>query len=142
MHLDIVTPEKNIYSDEINALTVPTTTGEITILPGHINLLTQIAPGELVIKDKKTVYMGITGGFLEINNNTITILADFAVESEKIAVEKAIEAQKRADELRTRMTENLSQQDMAIASGELRRSLMELHVAQRRRHRDRIVPNS
>lgn len=138
MHLDIVTPEKNIFSGDIQSLTVPTTTGEITILPEHINLLTQIAPGELTIKEKKTHYMGITGGFLEMNNNAITILADFAVPSEEIAVQKAIEAEKRAEELKKKMGENLSQQDMAIAAGELRRSLMELHVAQRRRHRDRI----
>lgn len=143
MHLDIVTPEKNIYSDDITSLTVPTTTGEITLLPGHISLLTQVTPGELVIKtEKETKYMGITGGFLEMNNNAINILADFAVPSEHIAAEKALEAQKRAEELKKRMSENISEQDMAIAAGELRRSLMELHVATRRRHRDRIMPNS
>lgn len=142
MQLDIVTPEKNIFSGEINSLTVPTTTGEITILPGHINLLTEIAPGELIIRNKKTHYMGISGGFLEVRNNKITILADFAVSSEEIAVKQAVEAEKRATELRKRMSENLSEQDMAIAAGELRRSLMELQVATRRRHRDRIVPTS
>lgn len=142
MQLDIVTPEKNVYSGTITSLSVPTTTGEITILPGHINLLTEIAPGELVIKDKKTQYMGITGGFLEINNNTITILADFAVASEEIAVKQAIEAEKRAGELRKKMGENISQQDLAIAAGELRRSLMVMNVAIKRRHRDRIVPTS
>jgi F-type H+-transporting ATPase subunit epsilon len=138
MQLHIVTPEKSIFDGEIQELTVPTTTGEITILPGHINLLTQVSPGEMTIKDKKTQYMGITGGFLEMNNDTITILADFAVPSEQIAVQKAIEAEKRAEELKKKMGENLSEQDMAIAAGELRRSLMELHVAQKRRHRDRI----
>ena len=143
MHLDIVTPEKNIFSEDITSLTAPTTSGEITILPGHINLLTQIVPGELIIKtEKSTKYMGITGGFLEVNNNEITLLADFAVSSEHIAVEKALEAQKRAEELKKRMSENISDQDMAVAAGELRRSLMELHVAQRRRHRDRIRPMS
>lgn len=136
MKLDIVTPEKNIYSGEILSLTAPTKTGEITILPEHINLLTQLVPGELVIKtDKATQYLGIAGGFLEIKSDNITILADFAVPSEDIAVEKAIEAQKRAEELKKRMSENLSDQDMAIAAGELRRSLMELHVANRRRRR-------
>lgn len=140
MQLDIVTPEKNVFSGTITSLSVPTTTGEITILPGHINLLTEIIPGELVIKEKKTQYMGITGGFLEINNNTITILADFAVDSEEIAVKQAVEAEKRAAGLKKRMSENISQQDLAIAAGELRRSLMVMNVAIKRRHRDRIVP--
>jgi F-type H+-transporting ATPase subunit epsilon len=136
MHLSIVTPQKAIYDGDISSLTAPTATGEITILPEHINLLTQLVPGELTIKSEKaTQYMGITGGFLEMNNDKITILADFAVVSDAIAVEKAIEAQKRADELKKKMTENLSEEDMAIAAGELRRSLMELHVAQRKRRR-------
>jgi F-type H+-transporting ATPase subunit epsilon len=136
MHLSIVTPQKAIYDGDISSLTAPTATGEITILPEHINLLTQLVPGELTIKsDKTTQYMGITGGFLELNNDSITILADFAVPSEHVAVEKVIEAQQRAEELKKRMQENLSEEDMAIAAGELRRSLMELHVAQRKRHR-------
>jgi F-type H+-transporting ATPase subunit epsilon len=136
MHLSIVTPQKAIYDGDISSLSAPTTTGEVTILPEHINLLTQLVPGELTIKsDKTTQYMGITGGFLEMNNDKITILADFAVASEHIAVEKAIEAQQRAEELKKRMQENLSEEDLAIAAGELRRSLMELHVAQRKRRR-------
>ncbi|MBP9719078.1 MAG: ATP synthase F1 subunit epsilon [Candidatus Levybacteria bacterium] len=137
MQLSIVTPEKNVWEGTITALTVPTTSGEITILPHHASLVTQIEPGEATIKtDKKTEYFGVTGGFLELHNNHITILADYAVESETIAAEKALEAQKRADELKKKMSESISEQDLAIAAGELRRSLMELHVANRRRRRN------
>ncbi len=142
MHLTVVTPEKNIFEGHITSLTAPTASGEITILPEHINILTQLVPGELILHtEKKPVYLAITGGFLEMNKDTITILADYAVSSESIAVEKAMAAQKRAEELKKKMGENISQQDMAIAAGELRRSLMELHVATRRRHRDRIGNN-
>lgn len=136
MHLDIITPEKTIYSGEITSLTVPTATGEITVLPHHMNLLTTIVPGEVIIREgNKIQYLGVTGGFLEIANNKVTLLSDFAVRSEDVAVEKAMEAQKRAEELKKKMAENISEQDLAIAAGELRRSLMELHVANRRRRR-------
>lgn len=137
MQLSIFTPEKNIWQGDIASLTVPTTSGEITILPHHVNLVTEIEPGEATINTgKKTEYIGVTGGFLEISNNNITILSDYAVSSEDVAVEKAMEAQKRAEELKKRMNENISEQDLAIAAGELRRSLMELHVANRRRRRN------
>ncbi len=143
MHLSIVTPEKNIYDGEIESLTVPTTTGEITILPHHVNVVTQVEPGEATIKTgKKTEYVGLTGGFLQMHNNAITILSDYAVPSESIAIQKAMEAQKRAEELKKRMNENISEQDLAIAAGELRRSLMEIHVTNRRRHRDRMMSNA
>jgi len=136
MHLDIITPEKTIYSGEVASLTVPTATGEITVLPQHMNLLTQLVPGEVIlVQDNKTQYLGVTGGFLEIAENKATLLSDFAVRSEDVAIEKAMEAQKRAEELKKKMAENISEQDMAIAAGELRRSLMELHVANRRRRR-------
>lgn len=137
MKLSIVTPEKAIFEGDIESLTIPTPTGEITILPHHINLVTQVEPGEAIIKtDKKTEYLGVTGGFLEMHDNHITILADYAVASEEIAVEKVLEAQKRAEELKKRVNENISEQDMAIANSELRRSLMEIHVANRRRRRN------
>lgn len=137
MYLSVITPEKKLHESEIDEVIVPTITGEITILPHHINLFTEIAPGELVIKHSgKTSYLGVSGGFLEVANNKVNVLADYAVESESIAVEKAMEAQKRAEELKKKMAENISEQDLAIAAGELRRSLMELHVANRRRRRN------
>lgn len=137
MHLDVITPEKMLYKSEIDEVTVPTTTGEITVLPHHVALFTQIAPGELVIKHGgNTSYLGVTGGFLEVASDHVNVLADYAVASESIAVEKALEAQKRAEELKKKMAENISEQDLAIAAGELRRSLMELHVANRRRRRN------
>lgn len=140
MHLSIITPQEKIFEGEITSLSVQTPQGEITILPHHINIVTEVTPGELVIKKhNKTDYIGVAGGFLEMANNTITILADYAVASEKIAASKAIEAQKRADELKKRAEEQLSQKDLAIIQSDLRKSLMELQVATRRRHRERTI---
>lgn len=140
MHLDIVTPEKNVWSEEISSIIVPTTSGYITVLPHHVNLLTQIAPGEIIIhQGAKQEYLGVTGGFLEVANNKVTILADFAVRSEEIEVQKAIDAQKRAEEVLKQKDEGISEQDLAIARSELARSVMQLHVANRRKHRSRSV---
>ncbi len=143
MHLDIITPEKNIFSDDISSLTVPTTNGYISILPHHVNLLTQVVHGEITVKrNHKEEFLAITGGFLEVADNKITILADYAVRSEHIEVEKAIEARKRAEELLKQAKENVSERDMAQAEAELRRSLLEINIAQRRRRKPVNAPHS
>lgn len=143
MQLDIITPEKTIFSGEIESVTVPTTTGHITILPHHVNLSTQVVPGEAtILANKKAQYLGITGGFLQVASNKVTILSDYAVRSEDIEVEKALEAQKRAEELLKKQEEGISEQDLAIARSELARSVMQLHVANRRKHRMRNIGGS
>lgn len=138
MNLTIVTPEKTIFSGATDAVTLPTVKGEITVLPKHVNLLTQMSPGEVrITTGDKTHYLGITGGFLEVSNDTVTILADYAVRSEEIEVEKALAAQKRAEELLKKREEGISERDLALAASELRRSIMEIHVGTKRRHRTR-----
>ena len=65
--LEIITPIKVVLSEEVDEVTIPTIEGEISILPNHVNLLTKIAPGEMVIrKASHTDLFAITGGFLEI----------------------------------------------------------------------------
>lgn len=136
MHLDVITPEKTIYSGDIEELAINTADGEIAILPHHVNLFTKIMPGEMIIKvNKKDQYLAVTGGFLEISNNTITVLADYAVKADEIEVDKAIAAQKRAEEIIRRKKEGISEKDFATAQADLRRALLELHVANRRRRK-------
>jgi F-type H+-transporting ATPase subunit epsilon len=97
--LEIVTPDARVYSDTIETVVIPTTEGEVGILPGHIPLLTQIAHGELrVTKDGKTVSLAVGGGFAEVENDRVHVLAEHAITEEKIdefAVEAAL---KRAEE--------------------------------------------
>lgn len=132
LYLEIITPEKIVFKDEIDEVIVPTVKGQVSILPNHIGLLTQVAAGEITIKKQgKEYFLAITGGFLEVANNKISILADYAVRSEEIEIAKAQEAQKRAQKL---MEEKTSERDFAIAESQLRRSLLELKVAHRRKH--------
>lgn len=132
--IEIVTPEKIVFKEEnAEEVLIPTPNGQIGILPHHLPLLTQVTSGELVVKKGKTTqFLAITSGFAEIANNKITILADYAVRSEEIEIAKAQEAKKRAEQL---LNEKISAKDFAIAEADLRRSILELKVAQRRRAR-------
>lgn len=134
LHLEIITPEKVVYQDEAVEVVVPTTNGQIAILPNHTALFTKIAPGELIIKKNqgKDQFLAITGGFLELNNNKVSILADYAVRSEEIEVQKAQEAQKRAQK---RMEEKGTDRDFAEAEALFKRTILELKIAEKRKHR-------
>jgi len=131
--LEIITPENVVYKDEVNEVVVPTVDGEIAILPNHINLLTQINPGELIVKKgSSNQSLAIMGGFLEINNNKISILADYAIKAENIQIAQAQEAKKRAEKL---MSEKVSDNDLRVAQGELIKAILELKIATKHRRR-------
>ena len=139
MNLQIITPEKVIYDGEIDELIVPTVTGEIAILPHHVNLLTQVMPGEMTIKSSgKEQHLAITGGFLQITNDTISLLADYAVRSEEIDAKKALEAQERAEKKLKEAGENLNEREFALIQGDLRKAITELKVANRRHNRPNL----
>lgn len=135
LFLEIITPEKVVYKDEISQVVVPTVNGEITILPNHINLLTQVDPGELMIKKGATAqYIAIIGGFLEVSVNKISILANYAIKAQDIQVAKAQEAKKRAEKI---MTEKATDNDLRMAQAEMIKAILELKVATK--HKRRII---
>ncbi|KKQ28093.1 MAG: ATP synthase epsilon chain [Candidatus Magasanikbacteria bacterium GW2011_GWC2_37_14] len=96
----IATPEKVVYENEIFQVSIPTTTGEITILPNHSPLVSILQAGELRFKDNEGEHlMAVSGGFLEIRaNNELIILADNAERAEHIDIDRAEEARNRAEE--------------------------------------------
>ncbi len=98
--LEIVTPEAKVYSDTIDTVVIPTVEGEVGILPGHIPLLTQIQEGELrVTKGGQTQWLVVSGGFAQVEGDKVRVLAEHAIDEEKID-EKAVEdALKRAEQL-------------------------------------------
>lgn len=133
MQLKVITPEKVIFDDEAEELIIPTINGEIAILPQHVDLLTQLAPGEMIIKVKgKNHHVALTGGFLQIEDGNLSVLADYAIRSEEIDAKKASEAQKRAEEI-LKNTEKVGERDFAIAQMDIRRAVLELKVAKKRR---------
>jgi F-type H+-transporting ATPase subunit epsilon len=131
--LDIITPTNVVLSEEVDEITLPTTDGEISILPNHVNLLTKIAPGEMLIKKgPKTDLFAITGGFLEIANNHVNVLADYAIHADAIEIAKVEEAKERAQKA---MKEKLTEEDFRVVNAELAKSLLQLKVARKRKVR-------
>jgi F-type H+-transporting ATPase subunit epsilon len=98
--LEIVTPEARVYSDTVDHVVIPTVEGEIGVLPGHLPLLSQVADGELrVTKGSTTEALVVGDGFVEIQGDKVSILAEHAIEENQIdedAVEKAMERAQQA----------------------------------------------
>ena len=131
--LEIITPEKVVYKDEVNEIVVPTANGEIAILPNHISLLTQIMPGELIVKKGTSLQsLAITGGFLEVNNNKISVIADYAIKAQDIEVARVQEAKKRAEKV---MQEKTTDKELKSAQAELIKTILELKVAHKHKRR-------
>lgn len=125
--VEIVTPEKIIYKENADELIVPTVTGQLSVLTNHARLLTQVMPGELVVtKGNERFTIVITEGFMEIDDNYVSILANFAIRADDIEVAKVEEARKRAENI---MKEKATDKDFKIAEAELQKSLLQLRVA-------------
>jgi len=97
---EIATPERVVLKDEIFQVTVPTTEGDITILPKHSPLVSILKPGVLELKkiDGSIEIISVSGGFVEVLLNKTIILADTAERAEEIDLERAEEARRRAEE--------------------------------------------
>jgi len=134
IRLDIVTAEKSIFSEDVDMVLAPGVQGQIGILPHHAPLMTMLEPGELVIKKGgDEVYLAVSGGFLEVRPDRVIVLADSAERAEEIDIARAEEARKRAQKrLEERYTPGV---DAARAEAALRRSLIRLKIAERRRKR-------
>lgn len=133
LQLTIVTQEKELLNQEVDSVTAMTTTGEVTILPSHIPLMTKLSDGELTYKINGAPHIfAVTGGFMNVEpGNKVIVLADSAVRSEDINEARAEEARKKANE--SMQNQKLSKTEMQIAEGELRKAILELKVVRKRR---------
>jgi F-type H+-transporting ATPase subunit epsilon len=130
----IITPERVVFSDEIDQVTLNTNDGEITVLPHHAPLVTTLKPGELICKKGELEYpMAVSGGFAEIRpDNTVIILADTAEKAEEIDVTRAEEAKERA--LKTMQeSRQLDHAEFAALQATLDRAMMRLKVGNKYR---------
>lgn len=133
LHLKIVTPEKLLIDEEVSQVNAPTEDGQIGILPHHTNLMTKLEPGELVIKKGgKVDTLAVGDGFLQMANNTLTIMTDLAVSEADIDERAVEEAKKRAEQA---LEQKLSDEEYAETLAVLEKSLAQLRI--KRRHRVR-----
>ncbi len=131
LHLEIVTAERTVLSDDVDQVNAPGAGGRVGILPRHEPLLTALLPGELtIIKGSERIPFAISGGFMEVLPDRVTILADTAERADEIDEGRAEAARQRAEEsLRSRA----DVQDLASAEAQLRRAVIRLQVAKLRR---------
>ena len=130
MKLEIVTPDGKAYAEDVEMVTLTGAEGEIGILPQHVRLMTQMLPGELVVRrGGKDVFVAVGGGLVEVRADRVQILTDMAVAAEKVDEARAEEARRRAE---VRLQDQLSAEEVAATNAALTRALAQLKV--RRRH--------
>jgi F-type H+-transporting ATPase subunit epsilon len=127
IHLEIVTAERVVLSDDVDMISAPTKDGRVGILPRHTPLLTVLEPGELgIIKGGVRTPFAVSGGFMEVLPTRVTILADTVERADEIDEARAEEARRQAEE-RKQMAQ--SEQDLALAEAKLRKEMVRLQVS-------------
>ena len=131
LKLEIVTPAGTVYSEDVEMVTLPGIAGQMGIYPQHVPLITQMVPGEMIVrKGGRDVFVATGEGVIEITASRVSILTDLAVPADRIDEAKAEEARQRAE---ARLREKLSDEEVASVNASLARSLAQLRV-KRRRH--------
>lgn len=133
LKLKIITPERLVLEEMVEYVTLPTTTGQITILPEHIPLIAGLASGDVVAYvGGEHIPMAVVGGFVEVKKDESTtlvaVLADFAEHVSELTDEKISQAKARAEELKKQM-ENKEHVDFEHFESELERSLTRVKIA-------------
>lgn len=134
LHLEIVTPERQVFSDTVDSVQVPGSEGELGVLPHHAPLVSTLGVGELRFrKDGAEESFAIVGGFLQVRPDKVVVLAETADMSSEIDLEKAQEARREAERaLESGYREGA---DLAAARAALQQALLRIRVAERR-HRE------
>ena len=130
MQLVIVSPEKKVLEEECVSITLPTTEGQITILPNHIPLFALLSPGEVIVRQKDGIETNLIvgSGFVNFSQNRLILLANFGVQSDQINEEEIKAARARAEEILANKTDAAV---MAEAQANLARSILQLKMVKK-----------
>ncbi len=136
LHLDVVSAEESIFSGAARFVALPGETGELGILPGHTPLISRIRPGAVRIElaDGSEEFVFVAGGFLEVQPEGVTVLADTAIRGHDLDEAKAEDARRRAEDALANRTAEL---DYAQAQAELVQAMAQLAALRRLRSRGR-----
>ena len=131
LKLEIITPDATAYSEDVDMVTLPGVEGQMGVYPQHVPLMTQMVPGEIIVrKDGHDYFLAVGEGLAEITGDHIAILTDLAIAADHIDEARAEEARQRAE---ARLREKLSDDEVAAVNSSLARSLAQLHVKRRQR---------
>ena len=133
MMLEIITAERQVYSDEVDMVIAPGVDGQLGILPKHAPLMTMLKPGELTVrKNGEDIYVAVSGGFMEVLGNRVSVLADACERSDEIDEERAQQAMQRAQE---RLASQGSDMESRMALAAFQRAQVRINLVRRRRPR-------
>ena len=134
MMLEIITAERQVYSDEVDMVVAPGIDGQLGILPRHAPLMTMLKPGELTVRKEgeEDMYIAVSGGFMEVLGNRVSILADACERSDEIDEQRAQQAVQRAQE---RLANRGDDMELEKAMSSLRRAQVRVDLVRRRRPR-------
>jgi F-type H+-transporting ATPase subunit epsilon len=131
----VISPLGTAFEGKARWVTLPTPDGEVTVLADHMPMVSVLAEGEIRIRtSERDVWIAVSGGFLETGGKTITVLSDFAAESDSIEIARVEAAKARAEQL---LAEKRERGDLAMVERDLQRAILQLKVAQRIRTRPR-----
>lgn len=134
LHLEVITPERRVYEDDVDMVIAPGADGYLGILPHHAPLLTALGPGEFRVKKSGTEeILAVFGGFMDVRADKVVVLTEAAEHGEDIDLQRAQEARERAQQ--ELQGPALSVEDEARARAALQRALLRIRVGERRRRR-------
>ena len=134
MMLEIITAERQVFSDEVDMVVAPGIDGQLGILPRHAPLMTMLKPGALTVRKagEEDMYVAVSGGFMEVLGNRVSILADACERSDEIDEERAQQAVQRAQERLANRSEGM---ELERAMASLKRAQVRVDLVRRRRPR-------
>jgi F-type H+-transporting ATPase subunit epsilon len=134
LHLEVITPERKVYEDDVDMVVAPASEGYVGILPHHVPLFTTLGPGEFKVKKGGVEeVLAVFGGFMDVRGDRVVVLTDAAEPAEEIDASRAQEARERAQQVLAAGPASAADEQRARA--ELQRALVRLRVSEGRRRR-------
>jgi F-type H+-transporting ATPase subunit epsilon len=134
LHLEVITPERKVYEEDVDMVVAPASEGYVGILPHHAPLFTTLGPGEFKVKRGGVEeVLAVFGGFMDVRADRVVVLTDAAEPAEEIDASRAQQARDRAQQVLAAGPASAADEQRARA--ELQRALVRLRVSENRRRR-------
>ena len=133
LKFEIITPDATAYSEDVDMVTLPGVEGQMGVFPQHVPLMTQMVPGEIIVrKDGHDYFLAVGEGLVEITGDHVSILTDHGHRAPRRSTRP--KSRKRGNAPKPASSEKLSDEEVASVNASLARSLAQLHVKRRQHH--------